>query len=128
MPITRGVFFLNALFTLAGGVILLVAPNQIMQLAGASVEPRADFVYYLLGASALSLAVLSFFGMTWSDTQAVRAAAVTFVVFHASSAAVAVYVIAHGVSAAVWANVAVHILFALLFLYVGVRRTSNRAA
>ena len=128
MTITRGVFLLNALFTLAGGVILLVVPNQIMQLAGVPVDPRADFVYYLLGTSALSLAVLSFFGMTWSDTHAVRAAAVTFLVFHASSAAVAVYVIAHGVSAVVWANVAVHVLFALLFLYVGVLRTSKRGA
>jgi hypothetical protein len=119
-------FFLNALFTLAGGVILLVAPNQLTQLVGVHIDPNAYFVCYLLGVASLSFTVLSFFGIVLNDVNALRALSWTFLVFHASSAGAAVYAsFARSLSAAVWANILVHVLFSILFVYYGLMRMSN---
>ncbi|MGZ4937445.1 MAG: hypothetical protein ACXVIF_03645 [Halobacteriota archaeon] len=120
-------FLLNALFTLAGGIILLVAPNQLSQLVGVHIDPNTYFVYYLLSVASLSLAVPSFFGIVLTDVNALRALSWTFLVFHASSAGVAVYAFARDLSAAVWANILVHVLFSILFVYYGLMRTSESA-
>ncbi len=64
---------------------------MLSQLAGAQIDPNTYFVYYLLGVASLSFAVLSFFGISLNDVDALRALSWTFLVFHASSAGVAVY-------------------------------------
>ncbi len=109
----------NALFTLVGGFILFFVPHQIMSLVGVHTEPGTDFVYYLLGASALSLAVLSYGARTLTDARSLRVVALTCLAFHALSAGVGVYAFAHGLSAAVWVNTLIHIIFAVLFVYYG---------
>ena len=118
-------FILNTLFTLAGGAILLITPSTVAQLAGAQIDPNAYFVYYLLGVASLSFAVLSFFGISLTDVDALRALSRTFLVFHASSAVVAAYASIHNLSAGVWVNILIHVLFSILFVYYGLMRTSK---
>lgn len=124
----RKLLLVNAVFTFAGGVILFAVPSQIMSAVGVHIDPSAYFVYYLLGASALSFAVLSYRGRTLRDANALQVVALTFFVFHAASAGVSVYAVVEGLSTIVWVNTSIHVVFSALFAYYGFVRPPEGAS
>ena len=109
----------NALFNAAGAVILVVAPPWLDLALG--LGPRGDFLWHLLAACSLALAIVSFLASRFHDPHAVRAIVITFLVFHGTSALVSVWAIAAGLPVVVWANTAIHLLFFGLFWLLGFR-------
>lgn len=108
---------LHALVTFAAGVVLIVAPGVIPSFVGIQVDHQANLLCYLLGASELSLAVLSYFSRKLSDKQALQLICLTFIVFHSLTAIVEVYAFSQGASARIWANVLVRMIVTGLFFY-----------
>lgn len=116
MNLTRLLLF-HAIVTFAAGVVLIVAPGVIPGVVGIQVDPRGHLLCYLLGASEVSLALLSYGSRTLSDRRALQLVCLTFVVFHGLTALVEVYAFTQGISANVWGNVVVRVVVAGLFMY-----------
>ena len=111
---------INAVFTFIGGVALMLFPDEVTY--GLLSGHNADFLYYLLGASAFSLAVLSFFGRNIKEQNGLRAVVLTFLVFHGLTAIIGILSLMGGISTFVWINVGVHTLFFLLFGFFGFKK------
>lgn len=126
MNLTR-LLTLNAIFTFAAGVVLIVAPGLIPSAVGLELDPGEYLMSYLLAGTELSLAALCFYGRTLTDAAALRVIALACFVFHASSGVLEIYAFTQGVSAAVWANVAVRALFAILFVYYGFSKSTTES-
>jgi hypothetical protein len=108
------------------GVALIVAPELIPGAVGISIDPSGYLVCYLLGASEIAIAFLSYYAKNLTDPPALRLIALSFVVFHAVTAIVEVFAFMQSVSAAIWSNVAIRILAVILFAYFGLRQPSTR--
>jgi multisubunit Na+/H+ antiporter MnhG subunit len=67
---------LNAVFTFLGGVGLISIPDKITY--GMPLNHQANFLFYLLGCSAFSLAVLSFSARTFVSRKGLRIAELTY--------------------------------------------------
>ena len=116
---------INAIATLAAGVVLFVAPNLIPSAVGIHIDRSAYLISYLLGSSELAFAALCYYARTLNDSQALRVIALTCIIFHAASGVAEVYAFVQGVSAAVWWNVALRVVMVVLFLYYGLYRTAT---
>jgi hypothetical protein len=114
---------INAFFTFAAGIVLIIAPGLIPGAVGIHLDPGAYLVCYLLGASELSLAALCYYGRALKGGEAMKVVIVTCMVFHISSGMVEIYAFARGASIAVLANVLVRVIFSLLFWYYGFYKT-----
>ena len=115
---------LHALVTVAAGIVLVVVPGVIPGFVGIQVDHQVNLLCYLLGASEMSLAALSYFSRKLSDRQAIRLVCLTFIVFHALTAIVEVYAFRQGASARIWANVLVRLIVTGLFFYYGFTQKS----
>jgi hypothetical protein len=115
---------INAIATLAAGVVLFVAPNLIPSAVGIHIDRSAYLITYLLGSSEIAFAALCYYGRGLKDSQALRVIVLTCIVFHAISGVAEVYAFVQGVSAAVWWNVALRVVMVVLFLYYGLYRTA----
>ena len=118
-------FVLHAVITFIAGVVLIVAPELIPGAVGITIDPSIYLVCYLLGASEIAIAFLSYYAKNLTDPSALRLIALTFVVFHATTAIVEVFAFMQGVSAAIWSNVALRVAAAALFGYYGLRQSSK---
>lgn len=123
MNLTR-LLTLHALVTFAAGVVLIVAPGVIPGFVNIQVDRRTYLLCYLLSASELSLAALSYFSRKLSDRQALQLICLTFIVFHSLTAVVEVYAFSQGASARIWANVLVRMIVTGLFFYYGFAQKS----
>lgn len=110
-------FLANAVFTFVGGLALLFLPEKVMY--GVHIDRQYYFLFYLLGASAFSLAVVSFFARGFREKESIRAAVCTFLAFHGITALVGVYSMFMGASTFISVNAAVHAIFFVLFLVFG---------
>jgi hypothetical protein len=124
----RIVLSVHAVLTLAAGVVLIGAPDLIPNAVGIRIEPRAYLLCYLLAASELGLAALSWGGRSLKDIKALRLVAITCVVFHASSGILEVYAFAKGVSVLIWGNIALRAVAVLLFVFFGLYKMPKDAA
>lgn len=122
----RKLLIIHALVTFAAGVVLIVKPAFIPSLVGIQLNFSSYLVCYLLAASELSLAFLSFAGRTLKDPKAIRIIAMSCIVLHVSSALVEVYAVTQGVSDALWANVGLRFIAVVLFFYYGIRKAGRR--
>jgi hypothetical protein len=127
MNLTK-LLIIHAIVTLAAGIALIVAPDLIPSAVDIHIDPSAYLMCYLLGASELGIAFLSYYSKDLDDTQALRLISWTFIVFHASTAIVEVYAFMQGLSAAIWGNVALRVLVTILFAYYGVYKVSDTSA
>jgi hypothetical protein len=118
-------FIIHAVVTLAAGIALIVSPNLIPATVGIRLNPSQYLMSYLLGASELGIAFLSFFAKNLRDVVAVRLISWTFIVFHLATAVVEVYALSQGVRVSLLGNMALRIVVAALFAYYGLYRTSN---
>lgn len=118
-------FVLHAIVTFAAGVVLIVAPELIPGAVGITIDPSVYLVCYLLGASEIAIAFLSYYAKNLTDQPALRLISLTFVVFHPVTAVVEVFAFMQGVSAAIWSNVALRVIAVILFGYYGLRQSSK---
>lgn len=126
--ILGALLWLNAVATLAAGLVLFVAPGLIAGTVGIHVGQEDRFLYYLLGASELGLsALLCFLGLRSRDRGTLVTVSLTLIVFHFASGVAGIYAFAGGVDAAVLWNVVARVVMVLLFGYHGVYKlTSSR--
>ncbi len=117
----------HAVLTLTAGVVLIVAPDLIPSAVGVSIEPQAYLISYLLAASELSLAALSWGGKSLSDPKALRLVAMTCIVFHGVSGILEIYAFAKGVSVAILGNIALRAVVVFLFAYFGLYKIPKEA-
>ena len=117
--------WLNAIATLAAGLVLFVAPYSIAGTVGIRIEQEAYFLYYLLGASELGLSALCFLGLRFRDRSTLIAVSLTLIVFHFASGVAGVYAFARGVDAAVLWNVVARVVMVVLFGYHGVYKLAS---
>jgi hypothetical protein len=117
--------WLNAVATLAAGLVLFVAPDLIAGTVGIYVEQEAHFLYYLLGASELGLSALCFLGLRFRDRSTLITVSLTLIVFHFASGVAGVYAFAGGVDAAVLWNVVARVVMVALFGYHGVYKLTS---
>lgn len=119
-PNLRILLTVHAVVTFAAAVVLIAAPALILSAVGASIEPGAYLVCYLLAAAELNIAALSWGARTLSDARAVRVIVTAFIVLHAASAVLEAYAFAaNAASAAIWGNIAVRAAIVFLFAYYG---------
>lgn len=117
----------NAVLTFAAGIVLITAPELIPSAVGIRIEPSAYLVCYLLAASELSLAALSWGGRAITDVKALRVIVLACIVLHASSGILEIYAFAKGVSATIWGNIVLRAVVVFLFAYYGLYRIQNNA-
>ena len=122
MNLSRLLLF-NAVATLAASIVLFVDPGLIPNVIGIKLDRSAHVMSYLLGSSELTLAALCYYGRTLKDAKALRAIAITFIIFHASSGMAEVLALVQGVSALVWWNVGVRSVMVALFMCYGLYKT-----
>jgi hypothetical protein len=121
MALSR-LFIIHAVITFAAGVVLIVAPQVIPATVGITLDKSAYLLCYLLGASELCMAYLSYRGRQL-DAKGRRLICATFIIFHLLTAGVELYAIAGGSDPALWANIALRIVISGLFLYYGFYRS-----
>ncbi len=131
--IITALLVINAIATVAAGVVLFVAPDLIAGTVGIHIRQEAYFLYYLLGASELGLSALCFLGIYLQDRSTLITISVALLVFHAASGVAGIYALARGVDVAVLWNVMARVLMVALFGYYGVyklvrMRISKQAA
>ena len=119
-------FIIHSLITLGAGIVLIVTPQLIPGTVDIHLEKNSYLICYLLGATEIALAFLSYFAKNISDLNALRLISLTFIVCHAVTAIVEVYAFLQGLSASVWANVALRLVVIFLFWYYGLHK--NKAS
>lgn len=112
---TKKLFLINGVFTALGAVILFLFAGRLDSWL--NLGHNSNFLWYLLGACSLSLAVLSFYAFTFKETFYVRAILATFLVFNGASALVGIWAIISGVNHLIWLNIIIHLTFFVAFLY-----------
>ncbi len=118
--ILGALLWLNAVATLAAGLVLFIAPDLIAGTVGIHVGQEAYFLYYLLGASELGLSALCFLGLRFGDWSTLITVSLTLIVFHSASGGAGMYAFARGVDAAVLWNVVARVVMVALLGYHGV--------
>jgi hypothetical protein len=111
-------FFINGIFNALGGVILFFLTSILDKALHLGAE--ADFLWYLLGACSISIAVLSFYAYRFKEKDSIKATVITIMTFHGLSSLVSAWVLINGTTSLVWTNMGVHIVFFLLFLFLGI--------
>jgi hypothetical protein len=122
MNLTR-LLVIHAVVTLAAGIALIVSPNLIPATVGIKLDRSEYLMSYLLGASELGSAFLSFFAKGLENVKAVRLITWTFIIFHVTTAVVEVYALTQGAQVSLLFNVFVRIVVAALFAYYGLYQT-----
>lgn len=114
---------IHAIIVFAAGFALIVAPGMIPAAVGVLVDPSAYLICYLLGASQLSIGVLSLYGSSPRQSESTRVIVLTIIVFHISSVIVEILAFAHGVSSVIWINIAARAIAIGLFVYYGIYKS-----
>lgn len=129
VPPSLGVLFaVHAALTFAAEVVLIVEPDLIPSAVGIRLDRSAYLICYLLAASELSIAALSWKGRSLTDTKALRVIVIACVVFHSSSGILEIYAFTKGVSAAIWSNIVLRAVVVFLFAYYGLFKMPNDSA
>jgi len=78
----------HAVVTCEAGVVLIVSPQTIPGTINIHVDKSAYLLCYLLGASEILIAFLSFIIRKLTDSKALKFVSLTMIVFHGSTAVV----------------------------------------
>lgn len=112
-------FLVNAVFNGIGAVILFFGTGILNSLTGMNGE--SNFLWHLLGACSLSLAVLSAFAIRFKEKTAISAALATFLTFNLISALVSVTLIFNGTNRYIAVNTTMHLILVIFFVIFGIR-------
>ena len=115
----RILFLINAVFNGVGAIILFFGTTILNSLTGMNSD--SNFLWHLLGACSLSLAVLSAFSITFKEKNAISAALITFLIFNLVSAIVSVTLIFNGTSRYIVVNTTMHLILVIFFVIFGIR-------
>ena len=115
----KKLLIIHAIITFTAGIVLIVMPNLIPGSVDISLEPDAYLICYLLAASELSLATLSFFGRKIENSETINLIALTCIVLHASSGILEVYAMTQGLSTKIWGNILLRVIVVAAFVYYG---------
>ena len=116
----RNLFLANTLVEVSFGLVALLAPAQVLSLAGATLsEPEGILYARMFGTAIISMGLLS--GLTLATSPFVpleRAVRTTLLVFHSLLAAVLIFGQLTGVRDSWgWTVVGLHLFFAGSFAY-----------
>ena len=127
---TRVLFALQSLISFASAVVLVTSPRLIPASVGVAVSPGEFLLCYLIGASELTLALVSMIGFRTRTDSTADVVVFYSITFHLISGLAGVYAIASGLPNAIWANAGAHFVIALLFflaIYRSILRRSLQA-
>ena len=120
----RLLLLVNAIATLAAGIVLFAFPGAIPATVGISLAPDQAFVARLLGASEFGIAALCIGALRSSEPAVLRLTASTMIVFHAASAIADMMALLQDVTSTVALNLVLRIAMIVLFALIGLRRTA----
>ncbi len=104
----RAVFIVHGVVTLAAAVVLVVAPRAIPSAVNIPVDRAAFLLCYLLAATELAIALMSFGAVHLRDPAAVRLIVLVFIAFHLATGLLEILYLTYSpASAALIANVVV---------------------
>src|SRR2546429_6685962 len=135
----RILLLINAIATLAAGVVLFVFPGASPSTVGIVLAPDQAFVAWLLSASEFGIAALCIGALLGSASRSkgtrdtaqtdsshspeiLRLAAITLIVFHAASAVADTMQLMQQIALAVGLNLALRIVMVVLLAVFGLRR------
>ncbi len=124
---TRVLFALQALISFASAVALVASPRLIPASVGVPVAPSAFLLCYLIGASELTLALVSTIGFRTRTDSTADVVVFYSIAFHLSSGLAGAYAVASGLPKAIWTNAGAHFVLALLFLFALYRNIMRRS-
>jgi hypothetical protein len=127
MRALRVVILINAVATLAAGVVLFVVPAAIPATVGIDLAPDQRFIAWLLGAAEIAIAALCIGSVHSPHQPVLRLAAMTLMVFHAASGVADVMALTHQASAVVAANLVLRVIMIALLATFGLRLASQEA-
>lgn len=105
-------FIANTVFNGLGALILFFFPSFLDSLTGLS--QQANFLWQLLGACSLALAVLSAFATKMTEEIALKGAVATFIIFNLLSAILSLSLM----KVELLGNTAIHLVLTLSFLWL----------
>lgn len=121
----RILFIAHAIITFAAGIVLVLSPGLIPSAVDLQTPRDAYLVCYLLAASEIGFAVLSFFAKDITDIKSLKLISVSFIALHMASAVLEVYDYSNGLSSKIWSNVLLRVFVSLLFYYYGIYKISS---
>ena len=127
MTITKLLLF-HAFITLAAGIVLIVNPGVIPETINIHLDKNQYLICYLLGASEIAMAFLSFSARQLKDIKAIRLISMTFILFHLLTALVELLALLEGTDKLIIANILVRIMVVTLFYYYGLHKSSENTA
>lgn len=128
LTVLRILILINAVATLAAGVVLFVFPGAIPSAVGIALAPDQAFVAWLLGAAEIGIAALCIGSVHSPSHDVLRLATTTLLVFHATSAVADAMALVQGWSLPTALNLALRIVMVVLLAVFGVWRIPRPAA
>ena len=122
LTILRTLILINAIATLAAGVVLLVFPGAIPSVVGITLAPDQAFVAWLLGAAEIGIAALCIGSVHSPSHDVLRLATTTLLVFHAASAVADGMALVQGWSLPIALNLVLRVVMVVLLVVFGPRR------
>jgi hypothetical protein len=116
LTILRTLLLINAVATLAAGVVLFVFPGAIPSVVGIALAPDQAFVAWLLGAAEIGIAALCIGSVHSPRHDVLRLATTTLVVFHVASAVADGMALAQAWSVPIALNLALRIVMVVLLV------------
>ncbi|MEO6396643.1 MAG: hypothetical protein ABIO40_12130 [Devosia sp.] len=123
LTILRTLILINAIATLAAGIMLFVFPGAIPSVVGIALAPDQAFVAWLLGAAEIGIAALCIGSVHSPSHDVLRLATTTLLVFHAASAIADAIALAQAWSLPIALNLGLRIVMVILLAAFGLRRT-----
>jgi hypothetical protein len=117
----RILLLLNAGGPLSLGVMLFAAPAATFAIDGIVLPPEARFVARLLGAASLAIGALSLAALLRPGSEALRAAVLTLLVYHAASGIADIMFLLQAWSTGIAANLAARLAMVALLAGFGLR-------
>jgi hypothetical protein len=116
LTILRTLILINAVATLAAGVVLFVFPGAIPSVVGITLAPDQAFVAWLLGAAEIGLAALCIGSVHSPSHDVLRLATTTLLVFHVASAVADGMALTQGWSLPIALNLALRVVMVVLLV------------
>lgn len=126
LTLLRTLILINAVATLAAGVVLFVFPGAIPSVVGIALAPDQVFVAWLLGAAQIGIAALCIGAVHSPSQDVLRLATTTLLVFHAASAVADTMALMQAYSLPIALNLGLRIVMVVLFAVFYPRRSADQ--
>jgi hypothetical protein len=124
LTILRTLILVNAVATLAAGLVLFVLPGAIPSVVGITLAPDQAFVAWLLGAAEIGIAALCIGSVHSPSYDVLRLATTTLLVFHVASAVADGMALAQAWSLPIALNLGLRVVMVVLLVAFRLRRSA----